>query len=53
MEDSGLNGINDFVLTILPFPCKIIYNERRIGQMKSIENGSKHINTPQCFSLLN
>lgn len=49
MEDSGLNGINDFVLTILPFPCKIIYNERRIGQMKSIENGSKHIKTPYVF----
>ncbi len=49
MEDSGLNGINDFVSTILPFPYKIIYNERRIGQMKSIENGSKYIKTPYVF----
>lgn len=49
MEDSGLNHINDFVLTILPFPCKIIYNERRMGQMKSIENGCKYIKTPYVF----
>ena len=49
MEDSGLKGINDFALKLLPFPCKIIYNEKRIGQMKSIENGAKFINTPYVF----
>ncbi len=49
MEDSGLKGINDFALKLLPFPCKIIYNEKRMGQMKSIENGAKFINTPYVF----
>ena len=33
MEDSGLTGINDFAIDLLPFPCKIIYNEKRLGQM--------------------
>jgi len=49
MEDSGLKGINDFAKELLPYPCKIIYNEKRIGQMKSIENGSKFINTEYVF----
>lgn len=49
MEDSGLKGINDFAKDILPFPCKIIYNKKRIGQMKSIENGSKFIKTDYVF----
>lgn len=49
MEDSGLKGINDFALKLLPFPCKIIYTEKRMGQMKSIENGAKFINTPYVF----
>lgn len=49
MEDSGLKGINDFAIKLLPFPCKIIYNEKRLGQMKSIENGSKFINTDYVF----
>ena len=49
MEDSGLTGINDFAIDLLPFPCKIIYNEKRLGQMKSIENGAKFINTPYVF----
>jgi len=49
MEDSGLKCINDFVIKLLPFPCKIIYNEKRLGQMKSIENGSKYIKTPYVF----
>ena len=49
MEDSGLKGINDFAIKLLPFPCKIIYNEKRLGQMKSIENGSKFIKTDYVF----
>ena len=49
VEDSGLKGINDFALDLLPFPCKILYNEKRLGQMKSIENGLKHIKTDYVF----
>jgi len=48
-EDSGINGIIDFATNILNFPCKIIYNEKRIGQMRSIENGVKYIKTPYVF----
>lgn len=48
-EDSGINNCIDFAKDILNFPCKIIYNEKRIGQMRSIENGVKYITTPYVF----
>jgi hypothetical protein len=48
-EDSGYDRINDFVSGLLPFPCKLIYNEKRLGQMKSIENGVQYIKTPFVF----
>jgi len=48
-EDSGFNRINDFVTALLPFPCKLIYNEKQMGQMKSIENGVQYIKTPYVF----
>ena len=48
-EDSGISGINDFVYDIVNFPCKIIYNEKRVGQMLSIQNGVKYIKTPYVF----
>lgn len=48
-EDSGSTGCVDFVTDILKMPCKIIYNEKRIGQMRSIENGLKYITTPYVF----
>lgn len=49
MEDSGQIGIIDFVKDILIFPCKIIYNEKRIGQMRSIERGVNLIQTDYVF----
>jgi hypothetical protein len=48
-EDSGNINSIDFVKNILSFPCNIIYNEKRIGQMRSIENGVKYITTPYVF----
>jgi len=48
-EDSGLTGINDFAKEILPCPLTILYNPKRIGQMKSIENGLSYIKTPYVF----
>ena len=48
-EDSGLDKCIDFAKDILSFPCKIIYNQKRIGQMRSIENGVKFITTPYVF----
>jgi hypothetical protein len=48
-EDSGNKNSIDFVKDILNFPCRIIYNEKRIGQMRSIENGVKYITTPYVF----
>jgi hypothetical protein len=49
IDDSGIQNINDFVYDILPFPCKLIYNPVRIGQMKSIEKGIPFITTPYTF----
>jgi hypothetical protein len=49
MEDSGLNGINDFVRDIVPFPVTILYAEQRRGQMKSIDNGIGYLKTPYVF----
>lgn len=49
VEDSGLQGINDFVHTLLPFPTRVIYAEKRRGQMKSIENGLQFVKTPFVF----
>lgn len=48
-EDSGNINAIDFVKNILNFPCNIIYNNKRIGQMRSIENGVKYITTPYVF----
>ena len=48
-EDSGNINSIDFAKDILNFPCQIIYNEKRIGQMRSIENGVKYITTPYVF----
>lgn len=49
MEDSGKFGIDDFVHDLTPFPCKVIYNERRLGQMKSIGRGLRLLKTPYIF----
>lgn len=49
VEDSGILGINDFAKDILPFPCLILYNERRIGQMASMERAVPHIKTEWVF----
>ena len=48
-EDSGKDNINDFAMELLPFPCKLIYNKPRLGQMRSIENGVQFIKTPYVF----
>jgi hypothetical protein len=49
VEDSGLEGINDFAHNIVPFPLKIMYADQRRGQMKSIENGLQFLNTKYVF----
>jgi hypothetical protein len=49
-EDSGVNGCIDEIKDLCgEIPCRIIYNPKRIGQMRSIENGVKYINTPYVF----
>ena len=50
-EDSGINGIVDFVKNILPYPIIFCYNEIRIGQMKTIEKYTQLIKTPYVFHL--
>jgi len=50
VEDSGIVGSIDFVHEICSlFPCKVIYNEKRLGQMASMELGVKYIKTPYTF----
>lgn len=49
IEDSGHDGINEFVKELVLFPCVTLYNTTRLGQMKSIEKGVKHIKTPYVF----
>jgi hypothetical protein len=48
-EDSGLQGINDFLHELCPFPVRILYTKKRRGQMNSIENGIQYIRTPYVF----
>ena len=48
-EDSGNIGINDFIQELLPFPCILLYNKTRIGQMKTIENALPYLKTPYIF----
>jgi len=50
-EDSGIPNIVDFVTTILPVPVLFCYNQKRIGQMKTIEKYTKLIQTPYVFHL--
>ena len=50
-EDSGINGIVDFVKDILPYPITFCYNEMRMGQMKTIEKYTQLIKTPYVFHL--
>ena len=50
-EDSGINGIVDFVKNILPYPIIFCYNEPRIGQLRTIEKHTPLIKTPYVFHL--
>lgn len=49
VEDSCKKGINDFVLNMFNCPVTLIYNEKRIKQMKSIEKAASFITTPYVF----
>jgi hypothetical protein len=49
-EDSGVYGCMEHIRVLfVDVSCNIIYNSKRIGQMRSIENGVKYINTPYVF----
>jgi hypothetical protein len=50
-EDSGIPNIVDFVKEILPYPIIFCYNEKRIGQIKTIEKYTPIIKTPYVFHL--
>jgi len=45
IEDSGKQGINDFVVKMCPFPVKLIYNETNIGQVRSIDRAYDLVKT--------
>jgi hypothetical protein len=50
-EDSGIKGIVDFAKNILNCPIIFCYNEKRIGQMKTIEKYTPLIKTDWVFHL--
>lgn len=50
-EDSGIPNVVDFVKDIVPYPIIFCYNEKRIGQMKTIEKYTNLIKTPYVFHL--
>lgn len=49
MEDSGLEGIDDFAHSIFSCPVRILYTKQNRGVMRSIENGLQYIRTPYVF----
>lgn len=49
IEDSGKIGIIDFVKNIIPYPCKIIYNDKNLGLFKSTLKGINNIKTEWIF----
>jgi hypothetical protein len=50
IEDSGLQGINDFTKeTLKEIPLKLIYNEKNLGQLKSIDIAYSQVKTEYIF----
>ncbi len=49
MEDSGLQGVDDFAHSIFSCPVRILYTKKNRGVMRSIENGLQYIRTPYVF----
>jgi hypothetical protein len=49
VEDSDKININDFAIEMCPFPVEIIYNNKNIGQLESIEIGYSKIDTEYIF----
>lgn len=49
IEDSGQPNINDFAHEIVNFPLTIIYNEKRMGQMFSLEKVYTQVKTDYIF----
>jgi glycosyltransferase involved in cell wall biosynthesis len=45
IEDSGLQGINDFVKDMCPFPVTCIYNPRNLGQLVSMDRAYELVRT--------
>ena len=50
IDDSGLQNINDFCSDILKeIPVKLIYNEKNLGQLKSIDIAYSQVKTDYIF----
>jgi len=45
VEDSGLQGINDFVAEMCPFPVTLLYNPVNLGQLRSIDRAYDLVKT--------
>lgn len=49
IEDSGKQGINDFVYSYFTCPVTLIYNEKRLGQMASMQRAVPLFKTSWIF----
>jgi len=51
IEDSGLNHINDFIVTDFanPFPVLLLYNDKNMGQVASIDKAYGFVSTEWIF----
>lgn len=50
IDDSGIQGINDFCIDMLKeIPVKLIYNEKNLGQLKSIDIAYNEVKTDFIF----
>jgi hypothetical protein len=49
IEDSGKQGINDFVKEYFTCPLTLLYNEKRLGQMASMERAVPFFKTQWIF----
>lgn len=45
IEDSGLQGINEFVKDMCPFPVTLVYNARNLGQLSSMDRAYELVRT--------
>jgi len=49
IEDSGATGVHEHYKRSVPFPVRTIYNERTLGQIRSVDVAYSFVSTPYIF----